>query len=149
QLAASQHVAEERLLRELAHPDGVLEHASRSADLRLLRGSGNRDDIEVDLRGEASVQAQFLLAIESPRRQRREIEKAKVHRFLDLVGMTSGQQYVRDVRLQRPDGLDAVQCRLAEGANEFRLSCRRQIVVHDALADRIAGAQTQATESPR
>ncbi len=94
--------AGQRVLGKFAHLHRVFERGSRAADDRRVDGAGDRHDLEVELRRESSIETQLLVAEESPRRERREIEEAEIDRLLDLVRVGSGQQHERNVRLEFP-----------------------------------------------
>ena len=110
ELAALEQPARQRVLRKFAHLHRVFERRSRAADHRGVDAAGDRHDVEVERRGEPPIEPQLLLAEESPRRERREIEEAEIDRLLDLVRVGPGQQHVRNVRFEH---LAARRCRAA------------------------------------
>ena len=103
ELAACKEPACQGVLWELAHFHGVFDRGPVTAHDRGIDAAGDRHDFEVERGREAPVEPQFLLAEKPSRRERREIEKSELDRFLDLVRVTPGQQHVRDVRFQPLD----------------------------------------------
>ena len=102
--AALEQPARQRVLRKFAHLHRVFQRGSRAAEHGGVDAARDRHDVEVEVRGEPPVEPQLLVAEESPRRERGEIEEAEIDRLLDLVGEGAGQQHIRDVRLERPGG---------------------------------------------
>ena len=102
--AGVEQPARERALRKFAHLHRVFQRRPRSADDRRGDAARDRHDLEVERGGEATVEAQLLLAEESARFERREIEEAEIDRLLDLVREGSRQQDVRNVRLEHLGG---------------------------------------------
>src|SRR5690606_11850125 len=80
-----QLATEQRLIGKLAHLDGVLDRVPVTADAGLRRRAGNRDDVEVEIRREATIQPEFLEAVPVAAVERREVEEAQRDRLFDLV----------------------------------------------------------------
>ena len=94
QLVAFDHARQQSRLIELPHLDGVLEREAVAAQDRRVDGSGDRDDVEIDRRGETPIEPQLLLAEEPPLRQRREVEELEADSLLDLVRKFTGEQHI-------------------------------------------------------
>lgn len=109
QFATGQYPIKQAFLVETAHFDGVFECARRvdGGEDGRLGATRERDDVQIQLRGEASVEAQFLLAVMASQIQGREIQKAQVQGLLELVGVVAGEQDDGDMGLQ---GGDPVHC---------------------------------------
>ena len=103
ELTAREHAARERVLRELAHLDRVLERRPAATDRRSSDAAGNWDNVEIKRRREPAIEPQFLLAVETPRGERREIEEPQCNRLLDLVRVAPRQEHVGNVRLEALD----------------------------------------------
>ncbi len=73
----------------------------------MLWRATDGDDLEVELGGETAVEAQFLLAIEAAFLQGAEIEKAEIDGFLDLVGISPGEQNPGDMGFDQFDSAEA------------------------------------------
>src|SRR5262249_39113351 len=98
---------EPRVVRELAHLDGVLDRRL-SADARGFRIPADRHDAQVELRREPPIEPQLFPAEVPPAIERAEVEEWKFDGLLDLVGVRAGQEYPRDVRLGDADRVDFV-----------------------------------------
>src|SRR4029077_15254983 len=81
------------------------------ADARRLVVAADRHDRKVELRCEAPIEPELLLAEAAPQLERAEIEEWKLDRLLDLVRVLAGQEHPRDVRLGHAYGLDVVVVR--------------------------------------
>ncbi len=101
-----QHAIEPGAGRKLHHFYGKFDRFAGSPDDRLLVGSGNRHDIQIERGSEAAIEPQFLLAGVSPRIQRREVHKIKPHRLDDLVGEVAGQKNPGNMRFDEFNPLD-------------------------------------------
>ncbi|MNE48881.1 hypothetical protein D3C80_1433710 [compost metagenome] len=108
QLASGQHVGQQAALWKLAHLQYVVEDRSVAAELRSLEAAGHRQDLQVDIRGGALVEAQFLVAEVLAGLAAAEVEKAEVHRLLQLVGVLAGEQDPGDMRLDDFEALHRV-----------------------------------------
>ena len=64
---AACHAIKQCVLRELSHPDGVLDGVSRPACDRPRYASGDRNGIEIQLWRGAAIEAQFFIAVMPPR----------------------------------------------------------------------------------
>ena len=99
---SGQQAVKQRRLGKAAHLHRILEGAAispiASEHWRIGRAR-DRNHGAIDFRRQASIQPKFFLATQPPLFQCAEIEKAEIHRFLYLVGITANQQDVRDVRL--------------------------------------------------
>ena len=119
--AAGRHVIQCAARVEAMHPDRVLDRVA--ADDADARPGGRRDDrnnVEIQPRRGAPVQAHFLEAGVVPLRKRGEVEEAQVDGLLDLVGEVAGQQHGRDVRVDPFDALDrmGIRGRVQQSADE-------------------------------
>ena len=91
---------EQLALVELAHADGVFKRLTFATDYRLVGGAGDWHHIQIQVRGQAGVQTQFLLAEMLAASQGGEIEKPEIHGLLDLIGVVAGEDHLRDVGLK-------------------------------------------------
>src|SRR3990167_5531277 len=105
QLAACLHFGEQLILRKLAHFQGVLDDRAITAQLRGFGATADRQNCQVQALSEALVEAQLFLAEVFARGQFGEVEEAEIHRFLDLVGIGTGQHYPGDMRLDDLESL--------------------------------------------
>ena len=87
-------VVKKLVLSELAHLDDVFESLSLAAQGRSFRSPGDGDHLQVQFFGEPSIQSQFLLAEMFPASEGGEVQEAEIHRFFDLVGIITGQDYL-------------------------------------------------------
>ncbi|KFB67289.1 MAG: hypothetical protein CAPSK01_003407 [Candidatus Accumulibacter vicinus] len=92
QSAVSAEVVQAAGLGKAAHPDRELDGCAGAADLRVFGRAGDANDVQVDLRRETAVQAQFGFAASTPLRERAVVEKRQNDWFLDLVHVITGQQ---------------------------------------------------------
>lgn len=87
--------------------DACFEHVFRGVAVDVDDGcfvtSANRHDIQIEIRNEAAVEAQLLLAEVAPELQRAEVQKSQIHRFFQLVGVVAGQKDPRNVRFHQAD----------------------------------------------
>ncbi len=120
QFAAALDCRQQVVLRELAHLQQVFDCLAVAADPRRLFAAGDRQDLQVEIVGEALIQAQLFVAIEAALVQAGEIEKAEIHRLLDLVGVGTGQQDPGDVRLDDLEALHrvGVEGRVLQGGDQ-------------------------------
>jgi hypothetical protein len=70
------------------------------------------DHVQIELRRERPVAAEFLLAIVFPETSGAEIHKAEEDRFLDFVGVISREEDPGDVRLDQANGSTGVRVSL-------------------------------------
>lgn len=59
---------------------------------------GDLDDSQIHLRAEPPIEAQLLCAVGAAALDGGEVQEAEVHRLLELVGVTAGEQDPRAVR---------------------------------------------------
>ena len=78
---------------------GIAELKPFAAKHRRVQRAGDGHDVEVKRWREPAVQAELLMAIEPPRRQRGEIEEVQIDGLLDLVRKGPVEQYELDVCL--------------------------------------------------
>ncbi len=102
QFSGSQHSVKLPPLRETSHFDCVVDFRL-PVQFRTVRFSAYPDDFEVKLRGEALVQAQFLLAKILTFFRSGKIEKAEIDRFFQLVSKISGQEDPGDMGFDQFD----------------------------------------------
>lgn len=84
QLTRDLLAVEQPLLREAAHPHAILEHRTRAADPRLIRGAGDGDHIEIEVIGQPAVEPQLLVAEVVAPLQGGKVEEAQRDGFLSL-----------------------------------------------------------------
>ena len=108
--AGREKPVEPRVFGELAHLHRVFDRGL-DADARRLVIAADRHDRKVELRREAPVEPELLLAEAVPALERAEVEERKLDRLLDLVRVLAGQEHPRDVRLGHAHGLDVVVVR--------------------------------------
>ncbi|OIQ95904.1 hypothetical protein GALL_220370 [mine drainage metagenome] len=140
ELARCRQPVIERRLREAAHLHRVFERPrcfGGAKDRRRFRAE-NGHHLQIELRRQPPVQAQLFFAVEAPRRQRREVEEAEIHRLLDLVGVIARQQDVGDVGL---DLLDT--CNRMRIARRIAKRCDQRRLIDSLLGHR------RAQSSPR
>ncbi len=82
-LVVRQQQVHPRGAREAAHVHCIFD-GGFAAEHRLFRAAADGDDIEVDIRGKAAVDAQLFGAIEMARLQRRKSRKPRLTAFLIL-----------------------------------------------------------------
>ncbi|MNE07933.1 hypothetical protein D3C80_1005730 [compost metagenome] len=99
QFTAGLQGAEQVVLGELAHLQHILECRTFASDLRRLGGAGDRQHFEVEVVGQALIQAQLFATEMLAGVEAGEVEEAEVDRLLDLVGIAAGQQHPGYVRL--------------------------------------------------
>ena len=104
QRAGGEALAPERAVGKASHPHGEVDHGSRAVQGRPARAVAHLDDIEVQLRRQAAVEAQLFLAEAAPVVECREVEKGQAHGLLDLVGLAGGQKHPGDVGLDQAHG---------------------------------------------
>ncbi|MNJ56898.1 hypothetical protein D3C77_524620 [compost metagenome] len=80
--------------------------------MRRFGAAADRQHLQVQVWRQALVQAQLFMAEVLPCFQAGEVEKAEVHRLLDLVGERAGEQNPGDMRL---DDLEAIHRMRVEG----------------------------------
>src|SRR5881409_1733418 len=85
ELVALEEAARQRVLRELAHLDRILERRSTTAQNWRIDAAGDSDDVKIKLRRQAPVELDLLLAVEAPGRECREVEKLEIDRLFDFV----------------------------------------------------------------
>ncbi|MNR05377.1 hypothetical protein D3C85_1214070 [compost metagenome] len=105
QFAVGLQGAEQLALRELAHLQGVIEHRAGATQLWRLDAPGDRQYFQVQVAGQALVQAQLFAAEVLACIQCGEVEKAEIDRFLHFIGIGAGEQHPGDVRL---DDLESI-----------------------------------------
>ncbi|HKI19084.1 MAG TPA: hypothetical protein VKA15_14445 [Isosphaeraceae bacterium] len=104
--SAPQVGAERRRIREPFHLDRPFDNLAGAVHPDRLALPGHGDDPEIDLRCQATVQADLFLAEMAATLQRAVIHKAQVDGFLDLVGQRPRQEDNRDMRLKHLHRLD-------------------------------------------
>ncbi|WP_241546937.1 hypothetical protein [Thiohalobacter thiocyanaticus] len=112
---------------ELLHLEGVFDGCARAVELRVLRGAGYRNHIEIQLRRQAAVEFQFNLAVLAALFQGTEIEKAEIDRFLELVGDAAGEQDPGDMGFDHAEVTDRMRKafgRLQRGYDSLQCGCR-------------------------
>jgi len=85
---------------KLPHTHCIFQYRSVTAGPRILGRPGNSDNIQIDLRSEAAVKAQLLVAIKMPFFQGGIIKETEVDRLFELVHELTGQEDRRDVGLE-------------------------------------------------
>ncbi|MNJ62024.1 hypothetical protein D3C77_578430 [compost metagenome] len=107
-------------MRELAHLQRIFDRRARAIQLRRLLATGDRQYLQVQAGGHALVQAQFFFAEVLACRQRGEVEKAEVHRLLDLVGELAGENDPGDVCFDDPQVVDRmrIEGRILQGGDQ-------------------------------
>jgi len=83
-LLSVEHRGQEHLLREFPHADCVVQHRTLAAELRRVGRSGDRHHALVERGRETPVQPQLLVAVETARGERAEIEELEGDRLLIL-----------------------------------------------------------------
>src|SRR5690606_14471542 len=91
-----------RMRIELDELHGVFDRG-RAADLGRVRGPAYRPDVEIEIRGEAAIQLELRLAETSAAFECRKVEEWQSERLFQLICVRTGQQHVRDVRLDQLD----------------------------------------------
>ena len=78
--------------RELSHFHGEFKGFSLSIQSRMIRSSGNRKHVHVDVRCRPLVQANLFMTKEVALSEGRKVHEPKIDGFFDLVGKGSGQK---------------------------------------------------------
>ncbi|MNH05317.1 hypothetical protein D3C79_646370 [compost metagenome] len=109
ELAIGLQGVEHLALGELAHLQHVFDRFAFATDLRRFGATGDRQDVQVQAFGQALVQTQLFVAEMPALIQAGEVEKAEVHRLLDLVGVLAGEQDPGDMRLDELEPIHGVR----------------------------------------
>ena len=99
ELVALERVTGQTVLGKLSHSNGIFDRCAGALENRIGGRATNGDEIEIELRREAPVQAQFVHARLQALAQGGEVDKSVIDRFLDLVGEIPSEEDMRDVRL--------------------------------------------------
>jgi hypothetical protein len=107
QLSSAEEHLGTSLIREPSHVDGIVDHIAVQAEPVATRTESDRNDPEVDVTGEPSVQPDLVLAAALASLERRVVHEAVVHGTLELSHVPVGEKHPRDVRreLSDPKGL--------------------------------------------
>ena len=100
--AVRQAGEQRRRLVVAVHDDGVLDRTRvgfgrHGQTVRLARHE--RDQLAIDVRGEAAVEPQLGLAAGAPARERAVVQEREADRLLDLVRRLAGEEHPGDVGL--------------------------------------------------
>ena len=110
------------VLGQPAHLHRVVDDLAGATDVDAILIGSDRDNFQVQIRAEAPVESEFLLAAETAQLQRREIQEGEANLALDLVGEVTGQEDHGHVGADGPDLTRRMRVgsRLAEsGQNGF------------------------------
>ena len=112
--------------RKLFHLHGVFNRRTAAAQHRLLLATGNGNHCQVIVGGQPTIQTQLLFTVVATPFQRGKIQKAEINRFLDLVGILSGQDHPGDVGFDQPYIMNrmAVDGRIQQSGNQRGRRCR-------------------------
>jgi hypothetical protein len=139
EFAAIGDLIQPRAVRELAHAHRIIDDGTVAVEAGIVDAAGDAHHRLVEFRREPAVQAQFLVAVETPLLQCAEIQEAEIDRLLDLVGIGACQHHPGDVRLDDLEAFDRMRKarRLLQGGNESGLGvevhvgiCRGSVVHH-------------------
>ena len=100
QIRGEDAVVEPVPLVETAHLHHIFQDGAGAAELRLLRGAGDRHQPQIEFGGKAAVEAQLLLAKVVTTLGGREVKETQVHRLLELISPIASEKDVGDVGLQ-------------------------------------------------
>ena len=110
---------------EAAHSDRIFDRRGGiCCQQRLLRAAADRDHIQIQLRRQPAVQADFFGAVKPAVLQAAAIEKTQIQRLLDLVRIAPGQQYPGNVGFDHAHRLGRmrVAAGIAQRGNQLRLA---------------------------
>ncbi|MCY1178566.1 hypothetical protein D9M73_189220 [compost metagenome] len=99
-------------MRELAHLQYIFDGRAFAAQLRSLDAAGDGQHFEVQIVGQALVQAQFFSAKVFASLKAGEVEKTEIDRFLHFIGIGAGEQYPGNMGL---DDLESLYWMRVEG----------------------------------
>jgi len=91
--------AEQTRLVETAHLDRVFQRLTRTPQLRGRRGSRYGHHLQVQMRRQTGIEAEFLLAKEMSTLEGGEIQEAQIDRFLDFVSKIPREKDMGDMGL--------------------------------------------------
>ncbi len=113
--------AEQAVLGEFTHLDGIFDGRSVTSKARLCPAAPDGDHFQVKFRRESPVQAQFLGAKMFSPGKRREIHEAEIDRLFDLVGVIPGKNHPGDMRFDDREVLDGmgVERRILQRPDQF------------------------------
>ncbi len=120
QLTVGLQCAQQAILRELFHLERVFDGFAIATQLRRVRCTGDRQNLEVEVFGQTLIQAQLFLAEMLAQSQGGEIQKAEVHRFFEFVGIRTRQQHPGNVRFDDLETLHRMgeEGRVLQGSNQ-------------------------------
>ena len=134
QRAAREHLRQQGVLREFAHPHRVVQHRAVAFERGRGRTAADGDDVEIEVGREPAVESQFLGAEVPARFQRAEVEEPEVDGLLDLVGEFAGQQHPGDVRFDQGDRTPGLLLEpVAQPRAERLVRSRRPVRAGDAV----------------
>ena len=104
------HLLDEQMV-ELSHFQAVIHDICCNADAKSCLPAADWQYFKIESGGKASVQFQFTKAEMLSFGQRGKIKKAEIKRFLDFIGIGSGQNNPGNMRFQQTD----IRCRMGVG----------------------------------
>src|SRR5690606_1656374 len=97
QLTGALHVAQQILLAELTGLDHVFDGRAVAIETGRVLAAADGNDIQVEVRSQAPVQAQLFGAEMRALLEGGEIEETEIDRFLDLVDEVAGEKHPGDM----------------------------------------------------
>src|SRR6516225_2671556 len=87
-------LVEQRRLIEASHHNDPIDHATLSPEANpTIRGSGQRSDLEIEVRSRAAVERELGLAGCPTRFRGREVKVRKFYRAFELVSVFAGKKH--------------------------------------------------------
>jgi hypothetical protein len=105
-------IAKPILVGQPHHLDGPFDRLSPAPDFKPIPRTGDGHHAEVDVRGEAAVEPDFLLAEVASPFKCGEVNKPQIDRLLQFVRERPGKEDGRDMRLMDLDSLDRMWIRI-------------------------------------
>src|SRR3990167_115740 len=124
QFPARLHVTEQLALRELTHFQRVFDGWTSAAELRGIDAAADRQYFKVEVLSQALIEAQLFLAEVFACAQLGEVEKAEIHRLLELVGKGDGEHHPGNM------GFDNLELLYGMGVEGRVLQCGDQSLAH-------------------
>lgn len=111
-------------MRELAHFQCIFDGRAAAAELWRIGAATDRQYFQIKALSQALVETQLFLAEVLAGAQLGEVEKAEVHRFLDLVGKGAGKHHPGNI------GFDNLKLLHGMGVEGRVLQCGDQSLAH-------------------